>query len=187
VVVETARPPARSRLARLLSTLRRARGVSSAGRAPALQAGGHRFDPDTLHFERAWKQATFSRRSICGSCSTLRDGTNLERPSTPAPHPRAPRAPPTGPHGVGVYAPTSGAPRLGSGFGRDRRGQPGNWSQTSTSAAPLVETALSFTPSRGSCLRGHGDLLLPARVQQKKAKEEGEVPRAQSEGTIRPH
>ena len=25
------------------------RGVSSAGRAPALQAGGHRFDPDTLH------------------------------------------------------------------------------------------------------------------------------------------
>ena len=26
-----------------------ARGVSSAGRAPALQAGGHRFDPDTLH------------------------------------------------------------------------------------------------------------------------------------------
>ena len=24
-------------------------GVSSAGRAPALQAGGHRFDPDTLH------------------------------------------------------------------------------------------------------------------------------------------
>src|SRR6266850_5537029 len=26
-----------------------ARGVSSAGRAPALQAGGHRFDPGTLH------------------------------------------------------------------------------------------------------------------------------------------
>ena len=25
------------------------RGYSSAGRAPALQAGGHRFDPDTLH------------------------------------------------------------------------------------------------------------------------------------------
>ena len=24
-------------------------GVSSAGRAPALQAGGHRFDPGTLH------------------------------------------------------------------------------------------------------------------------------------------
>ena len=27
----------------------RIRGVSSAGRAPALQAGGHRFDPGTLH------------------------------------------------------------------------------------------------------------------------------------------
>src|SRR6478672_4614213 len=27
----------------------RSRGVSSAGRAPALQAGGHRFDPGTLH------------------------------------------------------------------------------------------------------------------------------------------
>ena len=25
------------------------RGLSSAGRAPALQAGGHRFDPDRLH------------------------------------------------------------------------------------------------------------------------------------------
>jgi hypothetical protein len=24
-------------------------GLSSAGRAPALQAGGHRFDPDRLH------------------------------------------------------------------------------------------------------------------------------------------
>ena len=30
-----------------------ARGVSSAGRAPALQAGGHRFDPDTLHHRGA--------------------------------------------------------------------------------------------------------------------------------------
>src|SRR6185295_12300852 len=27
------------------------RGVSSAGRAPALQAGGHRFDPGTLHLD----------------------------------------------------------------------------------------------------------------------------------------
>ena len=25
------------------------RGISSAGRAPALQAGGRRFDPDILH------------------------------------------------------------------------------------------------------------------------------------------
>ena len=35
-------------------------GVSSAGRAPALQAGGHRFDPGTLHHKKltevAWKQ-----------------------------------------------------------------------------------------------------------------------------------
>ena len=28
------------------------RGVSSAGRAPALQAGGHRFDPGTLHHKK---------------------------------------------------------------------------------------------------------------------------------------
>ena len=27
-------------------------GVSSAGRAPALHAGGHRFDPDTLHHDK---------------------------------------------------------------------------------------------------------------------------------------
>ena len=32
------------------------RGLSSAGRAPALQAGGHRFDPDRLH------QKAFARR-----------------------------------------------------------------------------------------------------------------------------
>ena len=32
-----------------VSRLRAPRGVSSAGRAPALQAGGHRFDPGTLH------------------------------------------------------------------------------------------------------------------------------------------
>ena len=28
------------------------RGLSSAGRAPALQAGGHRFDPGRLHFRK---------------------------------------------------------------------------------------------------------------------------------------
>ena len=33
----------------VLSALRLAWGFSSAGRAPALQAGGHRFDPDKLH------------------------------------------------------------------------------------------------------------------------------------------
>ena len=35
----------------------RARGCSSAGRAPALQAGGHRFDPGQLHHVAAqWKR-----------------------------------------------------------------------------------------------------------------------------------
>jgi hypothetical protein len=34
-----------------LSTLKATRGVSSAGRAPALQAGGRRFDPGTLHYK----------------------------------------------------------------------------------------------------------------------------------------
>jgi hypothetical protein len=33
---------------------RRARAVSSAGRAPALQAGGHWFDPGTAHEKHAW-------------------------------------------------------------------------------------------------------------------------------------
>ena len=37
-------------------------GVSSAGRAPALQAGGHRFDPDTLHH-----QLLRSKVGVCGS------------------------------------------------------------------------------------------------------------------------
>ena len=38
----------------VLSTTRQdnpERGVSSAGRAPALQAGGHRFEPGTLHHQ----------------------------------------------------------------------------------------------------------------------------------------
>ena len=47
LVVEAARNAARSGVAG--STLQSARGVSSAGRAPALQAGGRRFDPGTLH------------------------------------------------------------------------------------------------------------------------------------------
>ena len=34
---------------RMFCRAKHTRGVSSAGRAPALQAGGHRFDPDTLH------------------------------------------------------------------------------------------------------------------------------------------
>ena len=36
------------------------RGVSSAGRAPALQAGGHRFDPGTLHSEPPANRAVSS-------------------------------------------------------------------------------------------------------------------------------
>jgi hypothetical protein len=39
------------------------RGLSSAGRAPALQAGGHRFDPDSLHQTRLrllwWRLSDF--------------------------------------------------------------------------------------------------------------------------------
>ena len=37
-----------------------ARGYSSAGRAPALQAGGRRFDPDYLHQENtfAWARSS---------------------------------------------------------------------------------------------------------------------------------
>ena len=38
------------------------RGYSSAGRAPALQAGGHRFDPDYLHQrEKDTSQETTSK------------------------------------------------------------------------------------------------------------------------------
>ena len=37
------------------------RGCSSAGRAPALQAGGRRFKPDQLHFLRLAQNKTFSR------------------------------------------------------------------------------------------------------------------------------
>src|SRR5215210_9022248 len=48
------------------------RGVSSAGRAPALQAGGHRFDPGTLHFV------------FQGFPRTARHSTQLL--PTPAPH-----------------------------------------------------------------------------------------------------
>jgi hypothetical protein len=41
----------------------RIRGVSSAGRAPALQAGGHRFDPGTLHTRKPRKRGAFVYRS----------------------------------------------------------------------------------------------------------------------------
>ena len=41
------------------------RGLSSAGRAPALQAGGHRFDPDRLHhFRELVGQTSVSKMTI---------------------------------------------------------------------------------------------------------------------------
>ena len=39
----------RNHLSAHTSSLRLTRGISSAGRAPALQAGGQRFDPAMLH------------------------------------------------------------------------------------------------------------------------------------------
>ncbi len=46
-------------------------GRSSAGRAPALQAGGHRFDPDRLHQDvvcTAEKKTVRRARSSCRRC-----------------------------------------------------------------------------------------------------------------------
>jgi hypothetical protein len=42
------------------------RGCSSVGRAPALQAGGHRFDPVHLHqFRKERKQKRYEERGSC--------------------------------------------------------------------------------------------------------------------------
>src|SRR3546814_6847084 len=61
-------------------------GLSSAGRAPALQAGGHRFDPDRLHhfaslaggsrqrFSR-YEDTSFRPRTDFGRVSALPIGT----------------------------------------------------------------------------------------------------------------
>ena len=38
-------------------------GVSSAGRAPALQAGGHRFDPGTLHHKKLTEVPSFEEET----------------------------------------------------------------------------------------------------------------------------
>ena len=38
-------------------------GCSSAGRAPALHAGGHRFDPDTLHHDNILKDSNPNGRN----------------------------------------------------------------------------------------------------------------------------
>ena len=48
------------------------RGYSSAGRAPALQAGGRRFDPDYLHQVHkgpylSWLERTTDNRKVGGS------------------------------------------------------------------------------------------------------------------------
>ena len=46
------------------------RGYSSAGRAPALQAGGQRFDPVYLHQmgpELSWLERTTDNREVGGS------------------------------------------------------------------------------------------------------------------------
>ena len=40
------------------------RGVSSAGRAPALQAGGNRFDPGTLHHKKLTEVPTRVEASL---------------------------------------------------------------------------------------------------------------------------
>ncbi len=48
-------------------------GFSSAGRAPALQAGGHRFEPDYLHQKKkmglqlSWLERTTDNREVDGS------------------------------------------------------------------------------------------------------------------------
>ena len=41
------------------------RGLSSAGRAPALQAGGQRFDPVSLHQALARLQKFFEIKNFC--------------------------------------------------------------------------------------------------------------------------
>ena len=50
-----------------------ARGCSSAGRAPALQAGGHRFDPGQLHHPHRSEEETDKPEEANG------DGLTLER------------------------------------------------------------------------------------------------------------
>ena len=55
-------------------------GVSSAGRAPALQAGGHRFDPGTLHHQK--KRLTEAAMVVGVSLSPLK--RNLRTDSKPS-------------------------------------------------------------------------------------------------------
>src|SRR5438876_2391836 len=58
--------------------LRGLRGHSSAGRAPALQAGGHRFDPGWLHWRSACKWAVLDRSGV------LREGGQAWKCATAA-------------------------------------------------------------------------------------------------------
>ena len=53
-------------------------GVSSAGRAPALQAGGHRFDPGTLHQKRLTETSKEAERQKVEASLSLLKG-NLEK------------------------------------------------------------------------------------------------------------
>src|SRR3954449_5803786 len=60
---QTQRDPetnARFGLAMRGATMAPARAVSSVGRAPARQAGGHWFEPSTAHLGRPWKQGLFA-------------------------------------------------------------------------------------------------------------------------------
>jgi hypothetical protein len=53
------------------------RGHSSAGRAPALQAGGHRFDPDWLH--HAAKQPAAVRTNVRSLKSVFTKTDSIDR------------------------------------------------------------------------------------------------------------
>src|SRR3954452_3445066 len=75
------------------STLKLSRGVSSAGRAPGLQPGGHRFDPGTLHLvtrrgrRRARPRSRHAPRIPAGgpgrAIARSPDGSAGSRPCTP--------------------------------------------------------------------------------------------------------
>ena len=52
----------RNHLSAHTSSLRLTRGISSAGRAPALQAGGQRFDPAMLHQKQGSLLPTLNMR-----------------------------------------------------------------------------------------------------------------------------
>jgi hypothetical protein len=61
----------RARFTGRRSSANHARGCSSAGRAPALQAGGHRFDPGQLHHPTAQRQETDNTETVTGAGLSL--------------------------------------------------------------------------------------------------------------------